>query len=379
MSGTVYLHIGGGKTGTSAIQAALVSNRTLLRSYGLVYPQAPSDSRAQAGLPTSGNGVSLRGIVPPEVRERTGRKRLTGLKNGIWAPDAQTAHSASAKLKKRLQQEVGRSFIYSSEGFAALSPEALTALCGIFQDFGLQVKVIYYLRHLMDHALSAYNQAVKWRLYRHSFGHFLEKYRSPYARVTEMYSGVLGKPNIILRLFDLERSNLIGGFFDLLLQQERIDRGEPLVLASGQDTVNRSLSLEELEMMLVVNKLLAKIRRRDALRVCKRISAEITRSPAPSTSPKVVSVDEIRILQENNQQTLTYVNEFAGGDFELKLMSDDIAIGTRTPSPEGADSATYLSVIENLVDQFCELQPRNRRSNGLRPDVRTEQVESQVL
>lgn len=359
MPGTVYFHIGAGKTGSSAIQVALVRNRTLLLEHGLVYPASKSDSRALKGLTTTGNGESLAGLLWSADRDCKAQESRNGrrapLKDRIWAPNALAAQSAQAKLGRLLEDNGGCSFVYSSEMLEALSPKTLTALCNLFRQNGLQVKVIYYVRHLMDHAFSSYNQLVKGEMRSGSFADFVRRHPSRFAQVIETYSSVIGARNIILRLYENERSNLAARFFELLLKQEGIERGEPFVPQGDRDPVNRSLAPQELDVMLWVNNLLAKTCRKDAWQISKAISNRITRLLRPSDTRKVVSAREMRLLRDGNRQVIKFVNDLAAGDFQLKFKSDDMMIGTRSAAGEDDEaSLVYRTVIESLIDQIGE-------------------------
>jgi hypothetical protein len=50
----IVLHIGQGKTGTSALPSALARNHELLKSAGVLYPDHPSAAQARAGHVMSG-------------------------------------------------------------------------------------------------------------------------------------------------------------------------------------------------------------------------------------------------------------------------------------------------------------------------------------
>lgn len=360
MPGTVYLHIGSGKTGTSAIQVALVRNRSLLLRHGLVYPESKEDSRARMGMTTTGNGEALSGVIWCGDKNPSGKVRQTR----IWAANAYDAQSKQARLTEFFKDNANCSFVYSSEELGLLPPNALTLLFEIFHKSSLRVKVIYYVRHIMDHALSAHNQAVKGKVYRHSFLHFLGNYRSRFANVIENFSNVVGKSNVILRLYETERSDLVGRFLNLLLEQEGLQSLEPLILQGQQESVNRSLTPEELEIMLSINNLLRTGGHEAARRIGKRISSHITGSVRPSDYRKMVSAEEMRLIKQNHQDVLKVVNDFAAGNFELKFKSDDIVVGTRPSPTESTASTIYRAVIESLIHQINVPEKPRPKSKG---------------
>jgi hypothetical protein len=371
MPGTAYFHIGSGKTGTSAIQVGLVRNRELLAKYGLLYPEAETDTRAAQGMVTSGNGIALKDIVWCEktalAKSANGQlsKKVVRLgRDFIWTQDRSAARAANARLTELIESNADNSLVYSSERFAAVSPRHFSALCDVFENNGMQVKVIYYVRHLIDYALSAYNQGLKRHLYTLSFEDFVRSYRSKYMDVMKAYSNIIGRQNIVLRLYEKEKPNLVGGFLDLLFKLEGLENIESPVTAGTEEIVNRSLAREEMEIMLFVNRLLSGVGNRAARKIAVEISNHILYSLKPSDSGAVVTAEEIRIIEDHNRDVLDYVNDFAGGAFELKIKSDDIAIGERAPLNVGGSNAVYREVIASLIDQIDSRRGSVRGAGG---------------
>lgn len=64
----LHLHVGAGKTGTSALQAAFVRNRDWLAGHGIDYPPSPWDEAAANHKITSGNGMGLAKFLNPAHR-----------------------------------------------------------------------------------------------------------------------------------------------------------------------------------------------------------------------------------------------------------------------------------------------------------------------
>ncbi|WP_062466093.1 hypothetical protein [Demequina maris] len=131
-SGTVLLHIGAPKTGTTALQEAAAAQRGQLRDEGILYPgrrvnhRDPAASLLGHAVPGSG-GV----IVPPEV----GRAMVDELGQGGWTRALVSAERFA--LGKRHQVEA-----------------ALDAL-------GDDVHVLLSLRNMYSYALSMWQQRVK--------------------------------------------------------------------------------------------------------------------------------------------------------------------------------------------------------------------------
>lgn len=357
MPGTIYLHIGHAKTGTSAIQTALVRNRSLLARHGLLYPQARSDSDAEKGIVTSGNGRALRSVLwSPEAFDKiSANKRLQErsagmLRNIVWARSAAAADSARSRLEDFLASNVQNSLIYSSEGFAELSSQALKSLCEIFQRFGFRVKVIYYVRHLLDFALSQYSEQLKRHASTHEIADFIANYRSTYVRVVERFAEVVGKDNIIMRLYDNERANLVTGFFSILSEQEGTTIKGDLIDVE-KDVLNRSLTFSEMQIMLQVNKHLENQPTVNARKISRAVSDSIVRSVnQQDTTEIVITPEDMAMVEQNNRHVLEYVNRFVNGAFELKLKSDKVKIGPRARPEPG--NHLYQAAIAALMREI---------------------------
>lgn len=336
MGKTVYLHIGSGKTGTSAIQVALVQRRDLLASVGLNYPSAQSDARARQGLVTSGNGHLLNDFLWP-------------VKPGL-GPRQKTVQ----EFQELLQSPPSSAIVYSSERLEDCNPESFSAFCKFLGAHGVRVRVIYYVRHLLDFALSSHSQAVKRGGFDRSFASFVKKYRCRYAETLNKFSGLVGKENMLVRLYENEEAHLVRGFVATLFDCECIADTRVLAAFDEPPTINRSLTTHELEAMLFVNKLIRDKNDWSATRaVSKKISDHLlSRAHNAYNNDITATRDEFRMLKELNPGVVDFVNEFVGGKFQLKYKSRKISIGPRTAEKASRKSAAYRAMIAHLVDQM---------------------------
>ena len=131
----LYLHIGLGKTGSSAIQSWLSLNEEALAQQGFDYVGSPPD--AKAGKISSGNGVKLARMCAEEQWEQ--------VENLI----------CNVYFNKNSQA------IISSETLIWLSAEQLDQLKVISQIHNIEVIIIAYARSVYEHAYSNYLQGVK--------------------------------------------------------------------------------------------------------------------------------------------------------------------------------------------------------------------------
>jgi hypothetical protein len=335
MTTTVCIHMGHAKTGTSAIQIALVRNRNLLAEHGVVYPSASSDERAEKGLITAGNGSFLRKLLGPDERPNQQKRART-------------------QLQRLIESHDGRTLLFSSEILTGCNPEQFVALCEFVRACGAEIKVIYYVRHLMDIALSTYSQAVKRSVERRSFEKWVGRYRNPFVRVLAMIASAAGSTNCTIRLYDKEKGNLVKSFFSLFPGGEHILRNQLSEFADNRQSVNRSLTIDETAIMQFVNDRLNKFDRKASKAMAARISDQLLLSCGAGGERAIVTARELQILTENNSHVPPFVNAFVDGAFELQFKSDEIVIGERRPPFTSSNDPIFQSIVSTLLD--CGMQ-----------------------
>ena len=129
----IYIHIGCGKTGTSALQVWLSQNNKIFFELGYYYPQVV-DSIDMDYQITSGNGVEAVKLI----------------KNG-------GSNAYFSQLASRAKDHI----LLSSEAFQSLDREQLHEIKSIFYNLGLNPVIIVYLRDIYDVLNSTYHQLVK--------------------------------------------------------------------------------------------------------------------------------------------------------------------------------------------------------------------------
>lgn len=214
----VVLHIGPGKTGTSAIQKWLLKNRSFLKQSGIFYPKHKLDENGVS----SGNYASIF-----DRNEERGRFEFNAEK--------------ASELLKYAADKGFEQLLLSSEVFFPYLDELLS--------FFNNVKVIFYVRDLAELAESSYNQSVKRHRNIEAFrpgknvqpitlskiADVLSKH--PHAEVAaRFYERALFKNGSIIEDF-------VGQFTSSSLPQSK-----------QQETVNPSYSLEALEFKRFLNR-----------------------------------------------------------------------------------------------------------------------------
>lgn len=216
----LFLHIGCGKTGSSALQVWLHKNYETLLSLGVLYPKTGRDIKSDYQI-TSGNGVKL-------SRDIIDNKNLDYVFEAF-----------SSGVEKVL---------FSSENFQKFGEAELRFLKEKCESAGIDVCVLAFVRDVYDVVYSLYVQAVKRNNYSKSF----QDYVSGMKRLQQFeVVNLWGKffPEIKVVHYDTYKSKLSIPFLDWIgVDPDKIPE-------MSKNKVNRTLSLVEIEFQRVVNKL----------------------------------------------------------------------------------------------------------------------------
>lgn len=215
----LYLHIGCGKTGTSALQVWLSQNAKVLGDLGYYYPQTEGGVVNPYQI-TSGNGVAAYNAI------QAGEGRLY------------FSNLVAASKKKHI--------IITSELFQLLNRSQIAEAKSIFSDLNLNPVIIVYVRDLYDILNSTYHQFVKRHLFARSFREFVMGLQSVQQfDVLDNWMSIFEE--LVVMHYDVERGSLDKSFLKAL----KISNG--LVPKIKPNTVNRSLTPFELELLRFVN------------------------------------------------------------------------------------------------------------------------------
>jgi hypothetical protein len=249
----ILLHVGHGKTGSSFIQSSLALSHAELAAGGITYPISTELAAAgRSGHISSGNLRHAASALTETIGQgfRTGHERV--LISSEW-------------LFLALMAELA---------------EELAALPGQYP--GARLRVLLYVRDPLDHAVSVYQQMIKRGGYTGSFAESLLVYRIPvkvgqFARAMQAAGAEITVLN-----YSRHAGSLLHTVEDWLgLPQDRLSN--PPV-----ETVNRSMTLAELELQRQFNLLFGKEARRyvsDPL--CNRLPQ--VRSETPTLSHEALA------------------------------------------------------------------------------------------
>lgn len=217
----IFLHIGCGKTGSSALQVWLNQNADHLNKLNIYYPTFGFNISDDHTI-TSGNGTGAVSAV------QTGK---------------------SKEFFQRLANEHSGDVLLSSEAFQILNKEQLIELRDILSELQFQPVILAYVRDLVDILNSGYSQLVKRHAFTRKFQDYVlglnEQRQIQQFQVVDDWSEIF--QNMTLLHYDSEKKALDRSFLRALGLEENC------VPAMKKNVVNRSLSAFELELLRHVN------------------------------------------------------------------------------------------------------------------------------
>lgn len=236
----LFLHIGHGKTGSSFLQSWLAANADLITSRtSLVYPlSAPgvsiTDQRALQGRFSQGNGALLDSLLKQRDRPRRLRRWVRSLaqESSLIGPDP-------------------NGLVFSFEGWAKQFAAMVDALVALADVWGVKcVEVFLVVRDPLEHACSVYSQVVKRHGFVGSLDQWLQTYAFPNRLLSALTAIASAGPRFRLTAIHYGRQR------EYLVRECQswlgLDSAAAWVLPKTQ-RVNRSLTLDELELMRVLN------------------------------------------------------------------------------------------------------------------------------
>lgn len=239
---TLYLHIGCGKTGSSALQVWLNNEADALARQGVDYPLFGARKLDSYAI-TSGNGVKL----------------MEAVSTGALA-------SFMAELAKSRLTRI----LLSSETFQAFTDETLEEIKRTAAQNGLRVVIIAYVRDVYDIVYSSYLQGIKRHLGVKTFREFATSRKSiQQFEVVNKYRRHFTREEMKVLHYDSQRKR---GLEVSMCEALGIDAKAIPPMPAVK--VNRSLDVFEAELLRLANKHYASVYGKDE--ASNRFSSKIS-------------------------------------------------------------------------------------------------------
>ncbi|MEM7742018.1 MAG: hypothetical protein AAF225_14615 [Pseudomonadota bacterium] len=316
----VILHLGATKTGTTAIQTALHHASGSLAEQGTIYPALGNvrgdDSRV------NGNGQVFKFIKRQASNINGRRSRLRAL------------------LQDIVGESVGHTLLFSAEGLQRISVDDIQLLKTELERYG-PLEIVYFVRHVVDHALSQYAEYIRRRRLRDEFSEFAKSYTVPFLDVLTTWSNICGADSVKTYVYDPSQ-DAIANFFKLI-------GAEP---PAEKTIVHRSLSSEELALMRWLNH-----RIKDRLTLAK-FAQSLSRHPNLSTKKLRATSDDLRNLTANNANIVEQLNRDFVTEGELKMASDKIIDDTPSEDIDLHEQGALLLTAVHEALNYASRQPR---------------------
>ncbi|MGE6580260.1 hypothetical protein ACQKD0_04400 [Vreelandella aquamarina] len=311
----LILHIGHGKTGSSALQSFLALNSDILKKYNIDYPPHASFQNAKKGFISSGN-------LP--------------LVDNFW----------DEYINKKALSSTADSLLFSNESLIhkILShPEKIEALNEKYK-----LILVMYVRNPLDHIFSSYGQQVKRHGQTLSMSEWIDDYQV-LDKVSELIN-ICEKKHIKIKLINYSSIDKIEeSFFSNVFPAQYKDLFLEAKVPETK-TINRSLSRVEYEIQREFNRHLGSK------------SAAFVSDYLVNNAPDVKSEKEYieeNVLQEfiaKNQDKIKFINKFLDEENQLSIEKP----GDIKPHSDTFEiSAKQISVLAEGISKHF-----NRTSNA---------------
>lgn len=256
-----------------------------------------TDPLAEAGRPTAGNGAEIaRLLSDPHASDADARTHLTD------------------HLARLSQSHAGQRVLLSSEWFETLPQDRLQLLLETAQGVTRDLRVLYLVRHVADHALSLYSDRVWRKGETDPFEAYIADYDCPFRSFLDRAASVVGREALMVRVYDDHRSSLVGDVLSLL--------GCPIDGESKGERVNRSLSRLELEM---IRRLCSTSE--DSAFVGRLASEHAYRTRSLVAEDLMITQRELAFLEDRLMGDIRHINQtYLTGEEKLNSCSDGLVI-----------------------------------------------------
>lgn len=220
----LFIHAGGGKTGSSALQSALGEAASQLTEHGVIYANAPA-TQSRYGI-TSGNGVALYDLIASP-------------RWNVEGADLLESYLGS--------QEIG---ICSSEFLGSMSAGNWRKLLETAAHCGIEVRVVFFVRPAGSYLAACYNQDVKRGGVYVSLEEYLPDASWHHLDALITLDAAIPSAALCVLNYDVCRFDITGAFTSAFPELAPIAK---ILRAGTNPTVNRSLDATEIAIVRRVN------------------------------------------------------------------------------------------------------------------------------
>lgn len=313
----LYIHIGHGKTGTSAIQAALATHVDKLKQIGILYPVAEEARKEAASLKVTSGNITHRD--PSKVIPRLASECLM-----------------EANVKAVVLSN--ENLFWTIDSFFECIPA---------MERRVEVIMILVVRNLDEMVSSEYQQHVKRHGESRSFEQFLSdrQYISPTHERACRLLQIVKEREIELKILNYSKAKraIVPEFFRLI-GAESVLGGVSCPIAK----VNRSLTREELDILTVINRLYSG----RYPQISQTISDDlIHRLPSLEGHQLNLSQAAKTALAEVNEAYVNTINSFLSPADNVVCLSPAMAPGGTADSPTANHGDEQeLTSVELIAD-----------------------------
>ena len=297
----LFLHIGHGKTGTSAIQSSLAIASEKLAALGIEYP------------------------IDAKLRDRASQLEIT---SGNWKPKSETSLTEQL-LELTRNNKNNSTIILSSESLFWLVPDLLSRKSD-WEGF-IDLHIIMAVREVEEMLSSEYQQLVKRHGNSMLLGQFIRTRNfvsSHHAKAAEIIDAMSQhKTSNTIINYSKHRKDISRLIFKLIGAEDAYpaDRMTDAV-------INRSLSRKELDFLIMINKLYHK----EFPSISTKISdALIKRQPNLEAGQCRISEKQLEKIYKKNETALQKINTCLDANEQLSTHS----IASKQPKEDTHASA----------------------------------------
>jgi hypothetical protein len=296
---TLYLHIGLGKTGTTALQEFFWSNRKQLSEFGIDYPDYAVIAGAHHVV--SPHQPNFLQAIPFQPVEK-------------WAPE----------IAKSEQQNI----LLSSELIAWTAADLVGHYCEHLLQY-FELKVIIYIRRQDDQIMAAYNQQVKAGVQKKKVHEVMEKMikRFDFKERIAVWEKYVGRSNILIRPYERKQFHEQDIRWDFLYSVFQINDYSRFQLS--EKNTNPRLSFTSLEYKRLLNQLFDDAEQSNLFNdILLQFSAETDKNSTKIYSENALLSPELRAeILEKFDEYNTYLSErYRLGE---KLFLDPVPTGAK--------------------------------------------------